>query len=474
MSFRTLNRIALVDDDDAFRDALAERLALGGLAVSAFASAEAALRSLDARFDGVVVTDLRMPGMDGRQLVERLAALDPDLPVVMMTGHGDIAEAVEAMKRGAYDFLAKPFAPERLVETVRRALEKRALVLDNRRLAALAADDEVSIPLSGTSRPVEALRAAIQRLADARVDVLIEGETGSGKEAVARAIHNAGVRRLKPFVAVSCAALPEAGLESLLMGQAAGAGPGMLRRREGQIEQSHQGTLFLDEIDLAPRAAQLLLLRVLEEREVLPIGAMEPHALDLRILAATKGDPAEAVARGDLREDLYYRLNVVRLRTPPLRERRDDIPLLFARFLGRSADRLGRAVPPIDHAIRRRLIEHDWPGNLRELANYASQVAVGLVLTPDDPGRAALPPEGLARQVQVYEAELIREALTRCQGDIRQVTAVLQIPRKTLYDKMARHGIVPSSHRATTAGPAAGTAKGSGQAPADRLRTAGG
>jgi two-component system C4-dicarboxylate transport response regulator DctD len=315
-------------------------------------------------------------------------------------------------------------------------------VLDNRRLAALASDDEGSIPLSGASRSVEALRAAIQRLADAEVDVLIEGETGSGKEAVARAIHNAGRRRLRPFVAVSCAALPESGLESLLMGDAVGPG-GAFRRREGQIEQSHRGTLFLDEIDLAPRAAQLLLLRVLEEREVLPVGAMEPHALDLRVLAATKGDPVEAVARGDLREDLYYRLNVIRLRTPPLRERREDVPLLYARFLGRVASRLGREPPPVDHTIRRRLLEHDWPGNLRELANYASQVAVGL----NSPASRAQSGEGLVQRVQTYEAELIREALTRHEGDIRQVTADLQIPRKTLYDKMARHGLIPARHR---------------------------
>ena len=445
MSFAALDRVALIDDNEAFRSALAERLQLAGLNVSAFGSAEAALKVVGDRFDGVVVTDLRMPGMDGRQLVERLATVDPDLPVVMMTGHGDIAEAVEAMKRGAYDFLAKPFAPERLVETLGRALEKRALVLDNRRLAALASDDESSIPLSGSSRAVEALRAAIRRLADAEVDVLIEGETGSGKEAVARAIHNAGRRRLQPFIPVACAALPESGLESLLMGDANGPG-GAFRRREGQIEQSHRGTLFLDEIDLAPRTAQLLLLRVLEEREVLPVGAMEPHALDLRVLAATKGDPVEAVARGDLREDLYYRLNVIRLRAPPLRERREDVPLLYARFLGRVAGRLGREPPPVDHAIRRRLLEHDWPGNLRELANYASQVAVGL--SPSNAG----PPsdEGLAQRVQTYEAELIREALTRHQGDIRRVTADLKIPRKTLYDKMNRHGLIPAQHRRTS------------------------
>ncbi|WP_291833951.1 sigma-54 dependent transcriptional regulator [Brevundimonas sp.] len=443
MSFQPCNRVALVEDDDAFRAALAERLGLSGLAISEFASGDAALKALDARFDGVVVTDLRMPGLDGRQLVDRLAVLDPDLPVVVMTGHGDIAEAVDVMKRGAYDFLAKPFAPERLLETLNRALEKRALVLDNRRLATLAMDDEWSIPLSGESRAVTALRAAIQRLADAEVDVLIEGETGAGKEAVARAIHNAGRRRVKPFVAVSCATLREDGLESQLVGHAAGAFPGALRRREGQIEQSHQGSLFLDEIDLAPRAAQLLLLRVLEEREVMPLGAGEAHALDLRIVAATKADPAEAVARGDLREDLFYRLNVVRVRIPPLRERREDVPLLFARFLDRAARRLGRDIPPIDHAIRRRLLEHDWPGNLRELSNYASEVAVGIAA----PTERLETDRSLSRQVQDYEAELIREALTAHSGDMRRVTDSLKIPRKTLYDKMARHGIQPSEHR---------------------------
>jgi two-component system C4-dicarboxylate transport response regulator DctD len=443
MTFKALTRVALVEDDEAFRAALAERLELADLSVAQHASAEAALKAVDAGFEGVVVTDLRMPGMDGRQLTDRLAALDADLPVIIITGHGDVAEAVEAMKRGAYDFLAKPFAPERLIETIRRALEKRSLVLDNRRLAALAADGDWTIPLSGESRAVAALRAAITQLADARVDVLIEGETGAGKEAVARAIHNASRRRLKPFVPLACAALPESDAKGQLFGHEAGAFPGALRRRDGQIAQSHQGSLFLDEIDQAPRAVQLMMLRVLEEREILPLGATEPQALDLRVLAATKADPAAAVARGDLREDLYYRLNVVRLRTPPLRERRDDIPMLFARFMSRAADRLGREMPPIDHVVRRRLLEHDWPGNLRELSNFANQVVVGL--GPDATETAG--GDKLSDKVARYEAELIREALTACQGDIRRVTEALGLPRKTLYDKMARHQIQPAQHR---------------------------
>lgn len=447
MSFSRLNRVVLVEDDEAFRDALSERLRLGGLDVTAFASAEAALKALDETFDGVVVTDLRMPGMDGRQLAARLAERDPGLPVVVITGHGDIEEAVQAMKGGAYDFLAKPFAPERLIETLGRALEKRALVLDNRRLAALSVETEEAIPLSGDSPAVTALRAAVRQLADAEVDVLIEGETGSGKEAVARAIHNAGRRRPRPFVPISCAALPEAAMEAQLMGHEAGFMSGVVRRVPGRIEQSHQGSLFLDEIDLAPPAVQLRLLRVLEEREILPLGATEPRILDLRVLAATKGDPAAAVATGQLREDLYYRLNVVRLRAPPLRERREDVPQLFARFLARAAARLGRAMPPLDHAVRRRLLEHDWPGNLRELSNFANQVAVGLDVASD---RSA-PEGGLSERVALYEAELIREALAAHRGDIRQVAAVLRLPRKTLYDKMARHGVQPAAYRAPDA-----------------------
>lgn len=449
MSFRNLNQVALIEDDEAFRLALAERLGLSGHSVLAFATGGAALKVIGEGFEGVVVTDLRMPGIDGRQIVERLSMLDPDLPVIMMTGHGDVAEAVDAMKMGAYDFLTKPFAPERLIETLRRALEKRSLVLDNRRLAALTADETWTIPLSGESAAIVGVQAAIRQLADAPVDVLIEGETGAGKEAVARAIHNAGRRRLHPFVAVASAALPENGSEGLLAGHEIGAFPGASRKRVGQIEQSHQGTLFLDEIDLAPRAAQLLLLRVLEEREVLPLGASQPRGLSLRVIAATKSDPGLAVAKGELREDLYYRLNVVRLRIPPLRERREDIPLLFARFLARSAAQLDRPSPPIDQAIRRRLLEYDWPGNLRELANFASSIAVGLdtkvTLVPAD--------VGLIQRVQAYEAELIREALTTCRGDIRRVLERLQIPRKTLYDKMARHRLTPARYRTMNQAP---------------------
>lgn len=444
MTLTTLNTVALVEDDDAFREAVVEQLELEGLSVVAFRTAETALKKLDADFAGVVITDLRMPGMDGRQLTDRLRAVDPDLPVIMMTGHGDIAEAVDAMKRGAYDFLPKPFEPDRLMHSLRRALEKRALVLDNRRLAARGPDTDWPLPLTGESRAAEVLRQAISQLAEARLDVLIEGETGSGKEAVARAIHAGGRGRGQPFVAVACGALSEAGAESQLMGHEAGAFPGAVRKRAGQIEQSDQGSLFLDEVDLAPPSVQVMLLRVLEEREILPLGAVEPRALDLRILASTKADLDQALASGALREDLFYRLNVVRLRVPPLRERREDAPFLFARFLERACDRLGREPPPLDKTVRRRLLEHSWPGNLRELSNFAQQIAMGWSDSETLPG-AAIPT--LADQVAAYEAELIREALTSCHGDVRAAAALLRLPRKTLYDKLSKYDVRPSDHR---------------------------
>lgn len=443
MTFQSLSHVVLVDDDDDFRQALGERLALSGFQISAHGSAQAALKTVRSDFGGVILTDLRMPGIDGRQLARRLAQLDPDLPVIIMTGHGDVAEAVEAIQLGAYDFLTKPFAPERLIETLQRALEKRALVLDNRRLAQAAEDASDALPLMGDSPAVRQLRSVIAQLADAQIDVLIEGETGVGKEAVARSIHNAGRRRLHPFVAVSGGALSEADAPGLLFGHEAGAFPGAIKRREGQFARAHQGTLFIDEIDEASKSVQRLFLRALEEREVLPLGASVPIGLDLRILAATKADPAAAVGRGDLAEDLYYRLNVVRLRVPPLRERREDILMLFAMLSADAARRMGRHTPPMTHEIRRALVEHDWPGNLRELSNYANSVVLGI----EDAARATDQPLTLADRMSRYEAELLREALIAHDGNINAVMGALGLARKTLYDKLSRHGLTAAPYR---------------------------
>lgn len=436
--------VALVEDDADFRQALVERLVLEGLEVRAFAAAEPALKAVNADFSGVVVTDLRMPGMDGRQLLTRIQAVDPTLPVIMMTGHGDISDAVAAMHDGAYDFVAKPFPFERLQDSLNRALEKRNLVLENRRLTALAAvDGGHELPLTGSSRAMTALRATIAQIADARMDVLIEGETGVGKEAVARALHNGGRRRLAPFVAVNCGALPDGLIESELFGHELGAFAGAMRRRVGHVERAHNGSLFLDEIESMPLAVQVKMLRVLEEREVHPIGANEPRVLDLRILASAKIDLGEAARQGRFREDLFYRLNVVRLRVPPLRERREDIPLLFAHFLRRAADRYGVEPPNIDDGVRRRLLEADWPGNIRELAHFAERIVLGLEEAPGEAESGLSLPDRLHR----FEGELLRGALQTHRGDIAAVLEEMRIPRKTLYDKLQRHGLKPADFR---------------------------
>lgn len=445
MEFVPLDAVALIEDDEDFRNALHERLTLEGFQVQAFRSADVALRTLTPEFPGVVVTDLRMPGLDGRQLLIRIQELDPALPVIMMTGHGDIAEAVTAMRDGAYDFVAKPFAFDRLHDSLKRAMEKRALVIDNRRLASLSSETGVELPLLGDSPAIRALRATITQIADARMDVLIEGDTGVGKEAVARALHNNGRRRPHPFVAVNCGALPDGLVESELFGHELGAFAGALRRRVGHVERATHGSLFLDEVESMPTAAQVKMLRVLEEREIQPIGANEPRVLDLRVLASIKSDPALAIAEGRLREDFFYRLNVVRLRIPPLNERREDIPLLFAHLLARTPTGPSGAHPPVTDAVRRRLLEADWPGNIRELAHYAQRFAIGL-----EQGSAARASEAscsLVERVARFECEVLQDTLRETGGDMVEVQRRLKIPRKTLYDKLTRHGLKPATFR---------------------------
>jgi len=444
MDFPRLDAVALIEDDDDFRTALVERLELDNLKVRAFRTAEAALAEIDADFAGVIVTDLRMPGMDGRQVLSRLQALDSALPVILITGHGDIAEAVAAMNAGAYDFVAKPFAFERLRESLKRALEKRALVLDNRRLTALSSEAGLELPLLGESQAIRRLRATIAQIADARMDVLIEGETGSGKEAVARALHYNGRRRLQPFVAVNCGALPEGLIESELFGHELGAFAGAMRRRVGHVERAHNGTLFLDAVDTMPLSVQVKMLRVLEEREIHPVGADAPRVVDLRVLASSTGDLNEAVVQGRVRDDLYYRLNAVRLRMPPLKERREDIPLLFASLLARAQIGPDGIAPAVTDEIRSRLLESPWPGNIRELAHFAQRFALGL--ESRDAGTSE-PESGLAERVACFEGRILQDTLEALGGDIAETLARLKIPRKTLYDKLKRHGLKPADFR---------------------------
>lgn len=441
----SVNQVAFIDDDDALRGANVQALQLAGLDVLAFASAEAALAALSPGFPGIVVSDIRMPNMDGRQLFRRLRDEDADLPVILITGHADVAEAVEALQDGVYDFVPKPYAPDRLVSSVRRALEKRRLVLENRQLRAAAEAAQPDWPLIGQTPVMERLRTTLRQLAGADVDVLLEGETGVGKELAARALHNWGRRRDREFVAVDCAALPAATLESELFGHELGAFQGAVRQRIGRIQQADRGTLFLDEIETLALDAQGKFLRVLEEREIVPLGSNRAHTLDIRVVAAVKSDLGAAVASGAFRRDLFHRLDVVRIRIPPLRERREDVPLLFAHFLARACERTGVAPPNLDDGVRWRLLNHDWPGNVRELSHYAQRVALGLADPPTAPATDDL--GALPERVATYEARLIEEALASCHGDVRSALEILRIPRKTFYDKIERHGLSLDKHR---------------------------
>lgn len=432
-------QVIVVDDEAAIREAVQQWLELSGFSVRTCASAAEALAVVDRDYPGIVVSDVRMPGSDGLQLLDKLLQIDHDLPVIMVTGHGDVPMAVQALRAGAYDFIEKPFAPERLLDSVRRALDKRRLVCENRELRRQVANKgRIESQLIGISRPMENLRRQILELAGTSVNVLIRGETGSGKERVARCLHDFSPRAGKAFAALNCAAIPESIFESELFGHESGAFTGAQARRIGRIEHADGGTLFLDEVESMPLAQQVKLLRVLQEKTLERLGSNKSIKVDLRVISAAKPDLLDEVKAGRFREDLVYRLNVATLHIPPLRERREDIPLLFDHFAHEAAARHGREAPPLAPSELARLLGHDWPGNVRELINAAERHALGLSSpSPDERFTGQV----LAQQMEAFEARCLHNALLQCQGNITAVMEMLQLPRRTLNEKMQRHGL---------------------------------
>ena len=435
-----LNSVIVVDDEAPIREAVEQWLSLSGFNVQVFSRAEECLAHLPEHFPGVIMSDVRMPGMNGMQLLARIQTLDADLPVILLTGHGDVPMAVDAMREGAYDFLEKPFSPDTLLRNLRRALEKRELILENRRLHERAdARSQLDATLLGVSPSLQTLRGQVLDLSQLPVNVVIRGETGSGKEMVARCLHDFGPRAAKPFVALNCAAIPEQLFEAELFGHESGAFTGAQGKRIGKLEYADGGTLFLDEIESMPLAQQVKLLRVLQDKKLERLGSNKAIDVDLRIIAATKPDLLEEARAGRFREDLAYRLTVAELRLPPLRERREDIPLLFAHFARAAAERLGRKAPELSGARLSELLSHDWPGNVRELANAAERQVLGLSSSPET---ITEPGQSLAAQQEAFEAQCLRAALARHKGDIKAVLHELQLPRRTLNEKMQRHGLL--------------------------------
>lgn len=437
--------VLFVDDDAAMRQSVEQYLRLSGFRLTAVNGAAAALELLTPDYPGILVSDLKMPGMDGTELLEKARAIDAELPVVMITGHGDVETAVEMMRRGAYDFIEKPFDPARFSETLTRAGEKRRLVMENRALRTAVSDRALSGRIIGTSQAAQRLRAAIAEIAATDVGVVLVGETGVGKDLVARSIHEASRRAGRNFVAVNCAAIPESMVESELFGHEQGAFTGAARAREGKIEHADGGTLFLDEIESMPLAMQAKLLRALQEHAVERLGSNRTIKVDLRTVAAAKTDLAEAGRTGAFRSDLFYRIAVVELHIPPLRERSEDILLLFEHFAARAAETHGREPKPLTRETASALLAHDWPGNVRELRNAAERHALGFSGAVDVAfGRhVAMNSEGssLSRRVEEFERSLIERSLADANGNISAVMADLDIPRRTLNEKMARYGL---------------------------------
>ena len=450
--------LLLVDDEAPLREAIAERLADHGFAVTQAGTGEDALAHLAAFAFDIIITDLRLPGVDGRAVLD--AALDryPDIIAIIITGFGTVKDAVEAIKHGAADFITKPFQFDALLHVLGSALEQRRLRAENAYLRSQLEERYRIDGIVGRSRVMRDLFQLLETVAATSSTVLINGETGTGKELAARAIHHNSPRRHNRFVALNCSAIPETLLEAELFGHVRGAFTGAVANRQGRLEQAHKGTLFLDEVGTMSQALQAKLLRVLQEREFERVGDGHTIKVDVRVVAATHSDLQKMVADGSFREDLFYRLNVIPVHLPPLRERREDVPLLVQHFLQKlcAEHTPPRSVTMSQEALRL-LMSYDWPGNVRQLENVVeralafsqgrSQIEVS-DLGPDiqrltasaDARDGWFPDEGmdLERYMEGLELSLIRRSLERTQGNKVQAARLLNLKRTTLIEKLKR------------------------------------
>jgi DNA-binding NtrC family response regulator len=441
--------VLYVEDDPTVRFGSTQAMQLAGHQVRSFESAEEALAHVVPGFPGVLLTDVKLPGMDGLALLERARQIDVDLPVILVTGHGDISMAVQAMRLGAYDFIEKPFTTDRLNEVVGRALERRRLGLEVASLRArLSSREAVDAKLIGRSSAMVALRRLIVDIASTNADVLITGETGTGKELVARCLHDHGRQDGGVFAALNCGAVPGGLFESEVFGHAAGAFTGAVQARAGKIEYAGAGSLFLDEIEAMPPAVQVKLLRVLQERQYERLGSNDMRPMACRVIAATKADLLHPPAEMPFRSDLYYRLSVVVLRISPLRDRREDIPALFNHFLLLASSRYDRRMPEVSPQHMSRFMAHSWPGNVRELRNVADRFVLGLSFDEAMGDETALVSRPLDEQVAIFERQLIEQALILSDGRAAVACERLGMPKKTLYDKMKRLGISTDAFKA--------------------------
>jgi DNA-binding NtrC family response regulator len=439
-------KILIADDEKNIREGLAAALEMDGHEVVTAAFGDEAWRRFQKGDIDLAITDLRMAGLTGEELLKRIIAESPGVPVIMLTGHGTVETAVAAMRSGAYDFLTKPVNLDRLSLLVKRALQNRELILKHRRMEEELEHQKQFETIIGTSAPMRKVFDMISRVAPSKASVLVTGESGVGKELVADAIHALSPRKGKPLVKVHCAALSAGILESELFGHEKGAFTGAAGRRRGRFELAHEGTLFLDEIGEIDQNIQIKLLRVLQEKEFERVGGEETIETDVRIVAATNKDLKAEIEKGNFREDLYFRLNVINILIPPLRERKDDLPLLITSFLKEFAGENNKPIEGIDERARAAIYAYDWPGNVRELRNCMESAVVmakGLVITEDDlpPTVRAKSDEGwirisLGTTLEDAEKVIIRDTLSFLKGNKSKTAEVLGIGRKTLHRKL--------------------------------------
>ncbi len=448
-------RILIIDDDEGLRESLELVLAAEGYEVLTAPDGESGLALLESTPVDVVLTDLRMPGLDGLDLLPQIGQRLPGATVLLMSAYGTEELALEAMRRGAYDYLAKPFQPSEVLLTLRKAREREKLRRANQLLARDVQRAVGERPIVAASTPMIEVLEMLERAAGFKTTVLLTGESGTGKEVMARAIHAQSPRRDESFVALNCGAIPEALLESELFGHARGAFTGADRARRGLFVEASGGTLFLDEIGELPPPLQVKLLRVLQEEEVRPVGENKPRPVDVRVLAATSRDLEAAVRDGGFREDLFYRLNVMRIEVPALRDRREDIPLLVDHFLARFREGLARPVRGITDDAMERLTAYGWPGNVRELENVIERAVIlcdgELVTARELPSSVVEAPDpgagdsgqgySLRRARRAAEAQAIQRALRATDGNRTHAARLLEISHRALLYKIKEFGL---------------------------------
>ncbi len=457
--------VLVVDDDPALREILQESLTRENYHVSTAEDGAQAIQAVKETVVHIVITDYQLPDIDGLEVIDRLSKLDAKIIPIVMTGFGTIETAVRAMKSGAFDFITKPFDLETVAAVVRKAAEFHRLRQENHLLRRAVRDQYRLEQLVGVSEPMQQVMEFVQKVADSDSTVMIQGESGTGKELVARMLHFNSLRRDRPLVPVNCGAIPENLLESELFGHEKGAFTGATHARMGRFELAHGGTIFLDEIGELSLPLQVKLLRVLQEREFERVGGNRTIHVDVRIIAATNQDLEAMVEEKRFRQDLFYRLNVIPIVIPPLRERRTDIPLLIDHFLARFNQNKHTEVVGLDDEALRLLTEYDWPGNIRELENMMERLVVlkkhGILSFEDLPqkiGRRSIIPElkeqfirlsedgiHLSREVEQYEKHLIMEALKKANGVTSRAAQLLHLNRTTLVEKLKRKGVDPRS-----------------------------